>query len=176
MVLPGNPRAGPHVEKIFCHQLHFPLDDPSRMYLQKFKATRLGRMSADGALSGGISRRFYSLSWFLVFLSLAVGIFIEALHAPTIDDQIIPHLDKMAHVAAFGMLAFLLFQAVRSSGVVIRWPATVVMVLAIAVLGAMDEWVQSFSPGRMASLGDSLADILGAAISVFLCSKIYCQK
>ncbi|MDQ6950391.1 MAG: hypothetical protein Q9M26_01845 [Mariprofundales bacterium] len=50
------------------------------------------------------------------------AIFFEALHAPTIDDHIIPNLDKMAHAAAFGLLAFLLFQSIRSARFAIRWP------------------------------------------------------
>jgi len=43
--------------------------------------------------------------WLLAFVLLASVIFFEALHGPTIDNRIIPNLDKMAHVAAFGFVA-----------------------------------------------------------------------
>jgi len=34
------------------------------------------------------------------------AIFIEALYGPTIDNRIIPNLDKMVHVTTFGLLAY----------------------------------------------------------------------
>jgi len=55
-------------------------------------------------------------AYLLAFVLLAGAIFIEALHGPTIDNSIIPNLDKMAHVAAFGFLTFLLLRYLRSIG------------------------------------------------------------
>jgi len=69
------------------------------------------------------------LGWLLAFVLLTAAIFFEALHAPTIDDSVIPYLDKMAHIAAFGLLAFLLFQSVRSAGFAMRRSVPVVIVL-----------------------------------------------
>jgi len=109
------------------------------------------------------------LGWFLAFVLLASAIFIEALHGPTIDNSIIPNLDKIVHVAAFGLLAFLLFRFARSAGFIIRWPLLVMIVLMIAGLGIMDEWVQSFTPGRTASPMDVLADVAGAGFTVCMC-------
>jgi len=102
------------------------------------------------------------MGWLLAFVLLAGAIFVEALHGPTIDNSIIPNLDKMAHVAAFGLLAFLLFRFARSAGFIIRWPLLIMIVLMVAGLGIMDEWVQSFTPGRTASPMDVLADVAGA--------------
>jgi len=110
-----------------------------------------------------------SLVYLLAFVLLGSAIFIEALRVPTIDNSIMPHLDKMAHIAAFGLLAFLLFQFVRSAGFTIRWPVPAVVVLVVTILGIIDEWVQSFAPGRIASLGDGLSDVAGAGIAAFLC-------
>jgi len=109
------------------------------------------------------------LVWLLAFILLTCAIFIEALHAPTINDQIIPHLDKIAHGAAFAVLAFLLFQFVRSAGFTIRWTVPVAIVSMVTILGIIDECMQAFVPGRTASIGDGLSDISGACIAVFLC-------
>ena len=54
--------------------------------------------------------------WLPGFVLLAVAIFFEALYGPTIDNRIIPNLDKMVHVAAFGLLTFLLLRYLRSIG------------------------------------------------------------
>lgn len=88
----------------------------------------------------------------------------EALHAPTIDDAVIPHLGKFAHAAACGLLALLLFQAVRSAGLTMHWFVSITIVFMVMALGCADEWVQSFVPGRTASLRDLLADAAGALV------------
>ena len=108
-------------------------------------------------------------AWLLAFILLTCAIFFEALHTPTIDNQIIPHLDKIAHATAFACLAFLLFQFARSASLMLRWPGLVAIVLIVTILGAMDEYMQTFVPGRTADIKDGLSDIAGACIAVFLC-------
>jgi len=102
------------------------------------------------------------LGWLLAFVLLASAIFIEALHGPTIDNRIIPNLDKIAHVAAFGLLALLLLRYLRSIGFANGWRILLGVGLTITVLGVLDEWVQSLTPGRTASPMDVLADGVGA--------------
>jgi len=41
-----------------------------------------------------ISHSSRPIGWLLGFILLAGGIFVEALHAPTIDDSVIPNLDN----------------------------------------------------------------------------------
>lgn len=110
------------------------------------------------------------IGWLLAFVLLAGGIFIEALHGPTIDNRIIPNLDKMAHVAAFGLLAFLLLRSMHTFGFSNGWRILLAVGLIITVMGVLDEWLQSMVPGRTASLGDGLSDIAGAGIAVMLSS------
>lgn len=64
--------------------------------------------------------------------------------------------DKAAHMLVFGTLALLLWAALGG-----RWPLAA-FGLALAV-GAVDEAVQYFTPGRVADARDLLADAVGAA-------------
>ncbi len=104
----------------------------------------------------------------LAFILLVSAIFIEALHAPTIDDSVIPNLDKIVHALVFGLLAFLLLKSLHkfsfANGRIILFGVGLVVIL----LGVMDEWVQSFVPGRTASLMDVLADGVGVALVLMM--------
>jgi VanZ family protein len=67
--------------------------------------------------------------------------------------------DKLAHFLAYALLGFLLARGLDG-----RRAA-----FGIASLyGLLDEFHQSFTPGREVSLGDFLADALGAALGAFL--------
>jgi VanZ family protein len=67
-------------------------------------------------------------------------------------------LDKLAHVATYGLLGLLLR---RASG---RFLAAVGIAVAI---GLLDEWLQSAAAGRRASLLDLAADAAGAAVGAW---------
>jgi len=77
------------------------------------------------------------LGWLLGFVLLTAAIFVEALHGPTIDNSIIPNLDKMAHVAAFGLLAFLLLRYLRSIGLANGWRILLGVGLTITAMGVL---------------------------------------
>lgn len=77
--------------------------------------------------------------------------------------------DKVAHAAAFGLLAWLWIRAWRprdgkAVGVQGLLPAWAIS----AGYGAIDEWHQSYVPGRTASVADWIADASGAAVVVLL--------
>lgn len=79
----------------------------------------------------------------------------------------IPHFDKVAHFAAFGLLATLWARALAAGGSTLVRAA----LLALAVTsgyGALDEYHQSFTPGRDVEFADWLADSSGAAMAVVL--------
>jgi len=111
-----------------------------------------------------------SMGWFLAFVLLAGAIFIEAVYGPTIDNRIIPNLDKMVHAAAFGLLAFLLLRSLRAFGVAGGWRRLLGVGLIVIALGVLDEWLQSTVPGRTASLMDLLADVAGVAFMLLMSS------
>ncbi len=70
-------------------------------------------------------------------------------------------LDKVAHFTAYTVLSALCLRAMRRPT---DWSAFVIVVVGVALLGAVDEWHQSFIPGRSMSLLDWCADALGAFV------------
>ncbi len=68
-------------------------------------------------------------------------------------------LDKVAHFTAYAILAAL---SLRATLFPRSWRTVIAVILSIAALGAVDEWHQSFIPGRSMSLIDWFADSSGA--------------
>jgi len=78
-------------------------------------------------------------------------------------------IDKLAHFVVFGALATSLvrlpeFQKHGRRG---AWAA----ILLVSVYGALDEWRQSFTPGRFMEFDDWIADTLGALTAVALYTR-----
>lgn len=70
----------------------------------------------------------------------------------------------LAHVPLFTGLTLVTLWAVVGP----RMQRLTFVVLAIIAFAAVDEWLQRFAPGRVASLADFLRDVLGAGIGVAL--------
>jgi hypothetical protein len=68
------------------------------------------------------------------------------------------------HSCAYGVLSFLLFTG--SAGERLR--RGVVAVMAVVVLGALDEFIQSFFPYRRAAVSDWLVDCSAALVVALL--------
>lgn len=75
-------------------------------------------------------------------------------------------VDKLAHFAVFGALATSVIRLKSFYGK--GWKGVLEVWLLIALYGGLDEWRQSFTPGRSVEFDDWLADILGAALAVCL--------
>lgn len=75
---------------------------------------------------------------------------------------------KLSHVVEYGILSIFVYRAVRAerAGWDIRWALTAI--LFAAVVGTLDEWRQSFVPGRTATPWDTVIDTLGAALAQVL--------
>lgn len=75
--------------------------------------------------------------------------------------------DYIAHAAEFGVLCALAWRALRASPAawLSRRPALAAWAFC-ALYAALDEAHQAFVPGRMATLPDWLADVVGAALAV----------
>jgi VanZ family protein len=80
-----------------------------------------------------------------------------------------PNVDKAVHVLEYSVLGVLLARAIRAS---VRVPVPVrTALIAVGVgvcMGAADEFVQSFVPGRMSSVNDLVADATGLLIAQFV--------
>ena len=86
----------------------------------------------------------------------------------------LPGLEEIGgHLTAFGVLAALLWWALRGSSV--RHPATWAFVLAV-VYGATDEFHQSFVPGRDMSLSDLMVDLIGASAALLIVTLLYARR
>ena len=86
--------------------------------------------------------------------------------------ELFPHQDKVQHLVAYAVLAALFMHALRRTRP--RGAARTLWLVATvltAAYGAIDEWHQSFVPGRDATLGDLLADAAGGALGAALAGK-----
>jgi len=79
-------------------------------------------------------------------------------HVPVPD--VFDFQDKLIHAFAYGVMAFLFWQAWRGR-LSLRLLAVLTVVFC-SLFGVTDEWHQSFVPGRDASFFDWLADTMGA--------------
>ncbi len=73
---------------------------------------------------------------------------------------------KTAHIFEYGIFATLLYRAMINSGIKNKkamWYAAIIA----GLYGITDEFHQSFTPGREATLRDVLIDTLGASIFIF---------
>ncbi len=80
-----------------------------------------------------------------------------------------PNLDKILHLliyAGFGVTLLRLFSTSPRQGIARQ--AIPLAILAGTLYGAIDEWHQSFIPGRDASLLDAASDSLGCMLAATL--------
>ncbi|HMP73980.1 MAG TPA: VanZ family protein [Kiritimatiellia bacterium] len=78
------------------------------------------------------------------------------------------HADKIVHAIVFGILSLLLWFAIWKTSMM-TLPACILWAFSLAALyGILDEVHQSFVPGRDATFGDVLADIIGAILFLLL--------
>lgn len=89
--------------------------------------------------------------------------------APSEPDVLRSLLHNGAHVVAYAMLAgswLLAHRPQQLSAATSPRAAALRSVLLATAYGVVDEWHQSFVPGRVSSVGDLLADACGAALAV----------
>lgn len=88
----------------------------------------------------------------------------------------IPHLDKVAHFGYFfgggGLLAALFYRLNPTSP---RWGRIILgTVVLLALVGALDEYHQTFTPGRSGNdPWDWLADVLGALAGALVFKRVH---
>jgi VanZ family protein len=97
------------------------------------------------------------------------------------DHLVLPeivNIDKVAHMAIYGLLAGTVFFAFGGRLVCLYPRLVPLLVIFICILyGISDEFHQSFVPNRMPSFADILADGCGAVIvCLLLAAKIHLRK
>ena len=75
---------------------------------------------------------------------------------------------KLSHLAEYGVFSALAFRAIRRERSGTSWQWSVAAIALSAVLAAIDEWHQTFVPGRTGVATDVLIDICGATIAQLL--------
>ncbi len=98
---------------------------------------------------------------------LVMGIIFSLSHQSP-DHLILPAfagVDKLAHCAIYGLLALTVLFALSGPGRELSpLRMVVVTVLVCGIYGMLDEFHQSFIPGRCVSAADLLADVCGAVL------------
>ena len=72
--------------------------------------------------------------------------------------------DKAVHFTYFGTMAFLFWVAAGRRGPLWVW-------LAVSAIGATDEILQIWKPGRTADVNDWIADTLGSGAALFIATR-----
>jgi len=75
--------------------------------------------------------------------------------------ELIPYFDKLVHIVEYGVLASLVYLALRDTGVATHHLFGPTFMIAF-LYGVSDEIHQYFVPGRDAELFDIMADGIGA--------------
>ncbi len=73
--------------------------------------------------------------------------------------------DKLVHFAVFGMLGPLITGALGRPGTGDPWGRILLVTVVVALYGVLDEFHQSFVPGRTSSAGDVMADAAGGFVA-----------
>jgi VanZ family protein len=74
---------------------------------------------------------------------------------------------NLGHLPLFAFLALCVVKTLKAVGTSL-WLRYALAFAVSAASGALDEWHQSFVPGRSSSVGDFLVDVLGIGAMLFL--------
>jgi VanZ family protein len=85
-------------------------------------------------------------------------------------------LDKLVHALLYAGLGALTGRALVGRTQRVPVGALVVVALGLAGFGLLDEWTQRFTPGRMSSAADWVADSLGACAGLWAASRYYSRR
>jgi len=77
-----------------------------------------------------------------------------------------PLKDKLIHFLIFGLMATLIIRV--SYNPMRPWRSGAIAVLATSLYGSLDEFRQSFTPGRMVEVLDWVADTAGALVATIV--------
>ena len=107
----------------------------------------------------------------MVPLAVAMGTIFFLSHQPGDELSLpaFPGSDKVAHGLAYGTLgAAVYFAFADRRKIAYSWTIAAIAITITLGYGILDEFHQSFVPGRDVSGGDILADFLGGCVGIFL--------
>ncbi len=115
-----------------------------------------------------MSKKFFRFQfpWLFLMTIIFIQSSIASIKIPDIEFDL---ADKIAHFIMFGFLGILTARGLKNSQNIRIKKNYMFLTICICVLyGASDEVHQYFVPGRHASWGDWIADILGVIAFVFI--------
>lgn len=104
--------------------------------------------------------------WLPPLLWAGVILFGTSLPADAVPVQT-SKIDKVLHFSIYTVFSYLLTRQFSYS--MSRWKAAALAVVCAVVFGALDEWHQSFIPGRSTEFADWRADSMGAVVGAIAC-------
>jgi VanZ family protein len=112
--------------------------------------------------------------WFAMFIWFA-ALYGMSSQSSLVPPSVVKFQDKFEHVGYFtaGGLCFCFALLSRASGISAGRLA-IMVILFCSIVGASDEFHQSFTPGRQGNdLGDWLADTVGGVIAAVTCRRAW---
>ena len=163
-MFPNPNESAPLCVKIFPVQWPLRLNTKLRSFLKYWLPLLIWLgvifIGSTGVLSAEQTSRFLIpfLRWLYPQISIAT---ILSIHLA---------LRKLGHLIEYGILAVLLWRALRGTLTSTRNLAIASLVFMVsAVFAASDEFHQSFIPSRTASSNDVMIDICGAVVGLTIC-------
>ena len=119
------------------------------------------------------------VSWLLVIAWIGTIWFLSSRSGEELSGYMIaiPNWDKICHFIAFSAGGAAFAFAIRLTWKLSFGRAIVISILAVALYGAIDEWHQTYTPGRSgADLYDWIFDLLGAVVGSFFMLTLYARR
>ncbi len=110
--------------------------------------------------------------WSFMIIGWISILFIESTRPPAEFIGLIPHIDKAAHFGAFCVLGLLVCGLSLKLRPTPRIPIFSIPLAVVTLCGVLEESLQMFVPGRVASILDLLADMSGAIFAILLINRI----
>jgi VanZ family protein len=112
-------------------------------------------------------------SWLITLTYMGLIYFLSSLSGDRLPG--LSHgLDKIVHTCVYAVLSFLYFHSLSSSG--IKRHCFLIALLLTSIYALSDEFHQYYVPGRYASIGDLIADFIGAFIGSSLASVMISRE
>ena len=123
-------------------------------------------------------RRPALIAWLPPLLWACGLLLLSAQPADRLPSSALWNIDKLVHALLYAALGALSGRAlaVRSSPRRAARLAVAATAVGLAVFGLVDEWSQSFTPGRMSSAADAVADAIGACAGLLAASRYYGRR